>query len=101
MLLHLATALAAANALVAKHPLLPAEEIIPSKHGVAVHLHGGFADFEAWREALNIPPQSLYLRCNRTNAVLRAETVFNGVPVSLVGYSSLLPEEPALRAVAA
>jgi len=100
MLLDLATSVAAVNALVAKHPLLPAEEIVPSKHGIAVHLHAGFADFEAWREALDIPAEALVLRNGDRNAVLRAEATFNGVPLTLVACSSPVAQVALLKAVA-
>ena len=102
MLLDLATAVAAVNALIAKHPLLPAEELVPSKHGIAVHLHGGFADFEAWREALGIPTGEVTLHNRAASAAtMRAETEFAGVPLTLVGYSSPVARPVAsLKAVA-
>lgn len=94
MLLDLATAVAAVNALIAKHPLLPAEELVPSKHGIAVHLHDGFVDFEAWREALAIPAHEVAFRTGAKHSVLRAGVVFHGVPLTVVGYS-----EPVARPV--
>lgn len=102
MLLDLATSVAAVNALIAKHPLLPADEITPSTAGVSVHLHGGLADFEAWREALGIPVEEVAFNVRDGNSVtMRADTEFAGVTVALVAYSSPVPAPVALKAVAA
>jgi hypothetical protein len=101
MLLDLATAVAAVNALIAKHPLLPAQEIVPSKDGVSVHLHSGFADFEAWREALAIPTDAVSFHVREGGTTMRAETEFAKVPVSVVGYSGPVAQTAALVAVAA
>lgn len=103
MLLDLATSVAAVNALIAKHPLLPAEEIVPSKHGVSVHLYGGLGDFEAWREALGIPVEEVQFNIRSGNGTsMRADTEFAGVTVALVGYSGPVPADAALlKAVAA
>lgn len=101
MLLDLATSVAAVNALIAKHPLLPAEEIVPSKDGVSVHLHGGLADFEAWREALGIPVEEVAFHVRSGGTTMRADTEFAGVLVALVGYSGPVPADAALlKAVA-
>lgn len=100
MLLDLATSVAAVNALIAKHPLLPAEEIVPSKRGIAVHLHSGFADFEAWREGLQIRDDQIIFRNGDENSVLRAEVVFHGVPLTVASYSSPMAASAApLKAV--
>ncbi|MFI6560332.1 hypothetical protein [Streptomyces sp. NPDC050534] len=102
MLLDLATSVAAVNALIAKHPLLPAEEIVPSTAGVSVHLYGGFGDFEAWREALGIPVEEVafYIR-TEGQTTMRADIEFAGVTVALVGYSGPVPADASLlKAVA-
>lgn len=102
MLLDLATAVAAVNALIAKHPLLPADEIRPTASGVSVHLHGGFGDFEAWREALAIPTDEVSFHVRSDTTTMRAETEFASVPLALVGYSGPTPAPTVeLRAVAA
>lgn len=101
MLLDLATSVAAVNALIAQYPLLPAEEIVPSSAGVSVHLHGGFADFEAWREALNIPVNEVMFAVRDTGTTMRADVEYAGVTVALVGYSGPIPVDAAvLKAVA-
>ncbi|GHD70499.1 hypothetical protein GCM10010317_077900 [Streptomyces mirabilis] len=102
MLLDLATAVAAVNALIAKHPLLPADEIVPSSSGVSVHLHGGFADFEAWREALGIATDEVSFHVRSGNgSTMRAETEFASVLVAIVGYSGPVPAPAGvLKAVA-
>jgi hypothetical protein len=101
MLLDLATSVAAVNALIAKHPLLPADEIVPSVDGVSVHLHGGLADFEAWREALGIPTEEVSFHVRSSGVTMRADTEFAGVLVALVGYSGPVPADAALlKAVA-
>jgi hypothetical protein len=102
MLLDLATAVAAVNALIAKHPLLPADEIVPSSSGVTVHLHGGFADFEAWREALGIATDEVDFHTRAGGTTMRTETEFASVLVAIVGYSSLVPAPAGVfKAVAA
>lgn len=102
MLLDLATSVAAVNALIAKHPLLPADEITPSTAGVSVHLHGGLADFEAWREALGIPIEEVSFHPRPGGTSMRAETEFASVTVALIGYSGPTPAPiEMLKAVAA
>lgn len=101
MLLDLATAVAAVNALIVTHPLLPADEVTPSAHGVRVHLHGGFGDFEAWREALDIPVEEVWLHGRDTVATMRADAEFAGVTIALVGYSSPTPAPARALKVAA
>jgi len=101
MLLDLATSVAAVNILIAKHPLLPATEIVPSSRGIRVHLHNGFTDFEAWREALNIPESSITFRVGELNATLHVDTTFSGVPLTLTAYSSPIADQRTpLKAVA-
>lgn len=102
MLLDLAASVVAVNSLVAKHPMLPAEEIVPSVHGVSVHLYGGFADFEAWREALRIPAHEVEFTVRPGGGTsMGADTEYDGVTVALLGYGDPLPKPPAeLKAVA-
>lgn len=100
MLLDLATSVAAVNALIAQHPLLPADEIRPSTAGVSVHLHGGFGDFEAWREALNIPVEEVAFRTHAEGTAMAADVEFAGVTVALISHSGPMPTLPALKAVA-
>lgn len=100
MLLDLATSVAAVNALIAAHPLLPAEEIVPSASGISVHLHRGLDDFEAWREALEIPTGEVSFHLRDGGTTMRADTTFAGVSVNLVGYSGPLAQPAAIKAVA-
>lgn len=101
MLLDLAASAAAMTALIAKHPLLPARDLVPSVDGIGVHLHDGLGDFEAWREALGIPVDEVVFRVGPHSTVMRADTTFAGVRVTVVGYSSpIAATAPALKAVA-
>ena len=102
MLLDLATAVAAVNALIAKHPLLPAGRLAvdpDSDQTLTVHLHGGFGDFEAWREALGIDTASVSFASTDLNTTMRAETPFGGARLHLVGYSGRI-QQAAAKAVA-
>jgi hypothetical protein len=101
MLLDTATAVAALNGLIAQHPLLPADDVAISRKGVSVHLHGGFADFEAWREALTIPINDVAFFVRGGGTTLRADIKFAGVPVALVGYSGPPPTPAATAALKA
>lgn len=102
MLLDLATSVAAINALINKHPLLPAEEIVPSRTGLSVHLYGGLAEFEAWREALGIAEQDVAFHVRPGGGTsMSADADFSGVTIALLGYGDPLPKPPAaLKAVA-
>lgn len=101
MLLDMAASAAAVSALVGKHPLLPAAILAAEEHKVVVHLHGGFADFEAWREALHVPSTDVQFQPRDDGSAMRAETRFAGAAVTLIGYSGPLPQTAAdLKAVA-
>ncbi|MFI0905752.1 hypothetical protein ACH4TE_19800 [Streptomyces sioyaensis] len=78
-------------------PGLPAMDvrvspIVPNE--LELSSHGDFGAFETWREALGILPESVTYReqgAGRTR-VLRAVVDFDGVRVSLIGFSAL-PEQ--------
>jgi len=101
MLLDLANSVAAVNALIATHPMLPAEEIVPSTAGISVHLHGGLADFEAWREALGIPVEEVAFYPRPDGSSMCADVEFAGVTIAILGRSGPVPAPAALKAVAA
>jgi len=101
MLIDLAASAAAITALIAKHPLLPARDLVPSKTGIKVNLHEGLGDFEAWREALSVPVDDIDFAVSSHNTVLRIDTVFAGVRLEIVGYSDpIAADARPLKAVA-
>lgn len=58
---------------------------------INVTVHGGFADFEVWRSALNIPVGDVRFNNGASNAYLSAVGAFSGATVQLTGFSSPLP----------
>ncbi|MFD8919399.1 hypothetical protein ACFV0Y_16470 [Streptomyces sp. NPDC059569] len=95
--------------LLVEHPGLPAPcaNLTPIYSNVLeLSFHNSFADFEAWRAALNIPPAAVTHRVqgNGTTATLTARTEFAGATVEIVGYGPALREaadQDGFRAVAA
>ncbi|WP_405971677.1 hypothetical protein OG496_18795 [Streptomyces sp. NBC_00988] len=55
--------------------------------GIRVELHTTFADFEAWRAALDVDPVAVEHLPLATVQTLRAYGVFHGVPVVVTAYS--------------
>ncbi|MGW0553761.1 hypothetical protein ACWDZ6_06095 [Streptomyces sp. NPDC002926] len=89
-----AEAIRALASLATAFPTLPSDSItigtVVAPHGIhqgiRVHLHTKSADFEAWREALNIAPEQV-AHCNATNIqTLTAHAVVGGVAVELIAY---------------
>lgn len=92
----LAAALRLTRLLAADFPHLPAghlhvDDICPDQ--LVMSFHKGFGDFEAWREALNIDPDSVThkLSGGDSTVVLRAVAKRDGVRVELVAYGPNLP----------
>lgn len=91
----------------AEHPTLPAprisfEDVYASggmRFGVRVATTDGFGEFEQWREALGIRPETVAHSLQRRERRLEADTVLGGVPVHLVAYAPLYVS-PALAVVA-
>ncbi|MYR28642.1 MULTISPECIES: hypothetical protein [unclassified Streptomyces] len=89
LLMNQGSALAAAQGLMAQHPLLPAAEVTLTKDGrVKVSVHDGFAAFEEWREALALDPVAVSWLGFGTGASLHASTTVDGVTVEVIGYSA-------------
>ncbi|MGG7574749.1 hypothetical protein [Streptomyces sirii] len=88
----LAAPLRALRLLTADFPDLPAVNVDVSRHypgRLELSCHDDLGTFEAWREAVGIPPESVTYKeqsagCTR---VLRAATDYAGVHLSLVGFS--------------
>jgi len=54
--------------------------------GIRVELHTTFADFEAWRTALDVDPTAVEHLPLATVQTLRAYGTFQGVPVVVTAY---------------
>ncbi|MGQ4343502.1 hypothetical protein [Streptomyces sp. SAS_275] len=103
MLLDQSDAIAALQVIVAQHPLLPAPvlAITPDRQpGIEVRLHGGLADFEAWREALEIGVDAVAFTMHDNGSSMRGAARVGGARVELIGYSGPVPKVAALQAVA-
>lgn len=90
-LMQLAAAANAVQALMAKFAALPAADIDLSTiypDRVTVSLHWDLADFEAWRVALEIAPESVKVRELPEHLSLSAVAPFAGVEVHLRGYGA-------------
>ncbi|MEV6669934.1 hypothetical protein [Streptomyces sp. NPDC051162] len=80
----------------------PGTVIVPAGvvPGIGITLHNGFADFEAWREALNIDGDTVEHR-QRLDApsgsyqLLRGYGTFGEVAVQIQGFAPLGPEATA------
>jgi hypothetical protein len=87
----LATAVDALSLLVVKFATLPVADVAlsPIYPGqVTVSLHWDLADFEAWRAALDIAPESVSVRDLPEHLSLSAVAQFAGVEVHLKGYGA-------------
>lgn len=85
----LAAAVAVAQSLATRFPLLPAPHIqisgiAPSE--VTLHLHDGAAQFEAWREALEIDPPEVGYSEAGSAGYLRASLLVGLISVKMIGY---------------
>lgn len=95
----LSAPLAALRMLTVDFPLLPAPTVDVSTlypERLTLTFHDGFAEFEAWREALNIDPASVVHRVQRDGrtGVLDVHTVFSGSEVRLTAYAEVPAPEP-------
>ncbi|MFC8505552.1 hypothetical protein ACFU3J_01855 [Streptomyces sp. NPDC057411] len=98
----LSTPLLALRTAVAEFADLPAPSVhvstvFPDRLELAFH-DGGFAAFEAWRQALNLAPQDVvhHVQPGGRTRVLEARGTFAGATVWLVGYSPVTATEPVL-----
>ncbi|MFD9068919.1 hypothetical protein [Streptomyces lasiicapitis] len=93
-----AAAIAACSVLASRFGHLPAADVqistVVAPHaitqGVSVHVHDALEAFEAWREALDITPDSLGFQQLVTCVSLSGWAFVNGIPVRLVGYGDRL-----------
>ncbi|MCZ0980246.1 hypothetical protein O1L60_18090 [Streptomyces diastatochromogenes] len=95
----LSAPLMALRLLATEFPDLPAlaldiSTIYPDR--LTMSVHDDHAGFEAWREALNITPESVVhdVQGGGRTRVLSARTDFAGAVVELVGYSQIPAVEP-------
>ncbi|MFH9071491.1 hypothetical protein [Streptomyces alboflavus] len=94
-----AAAIAACSVLANRYAHLPAADLKVSAvitphavtQGVTVSVHDGLDVFEAWREALDISPDSLTIQHLPSCLSLEGWTFTNGVPVRLIGYGDEAP----------
>ncbi|WP_428956139.1 hypothetical protein [Streptomyces sp. cg35] len=91
----MAGAVAALQQLLAHHPLVPAGRIEIGREQITVRLHGGFGDFEYWREALGVDHNDVCLNDYLGGTNLRAVTRVNDITVVLIGFSDTLPKAQA------
>ncbi|MFD0150790.1 hypothetical protein ACWGQ4_19660 [Streptomyces sp. NPDC055721] len=85
----------------AEFPHLPAPCVAVSTvypERLELSFHDDFAAFEAWREALNIAPESVVHRVQvgGQTGVLRVHATFAGVELELTGYAKVPALEPVL-----
>ncbi|RSS41632.1 hypothetical protein [Streptomyces sp. WAC08241] len=97
----LSVPLSALRLLAVDFPHLPAPwvdvaTVYPER--LSLSFHDDFAAFEAWREALNIAPESVVHRVQRDGRtqVLKALMVFAGAELELTGYTSVPDPERVL-----
>ncbi|MGA5064498.1 hypothetical protein ACPB9E_12080 [Streptomyces exfoliatus] len=77
-------------------PTVEVSPIYPER--LELTFHDDFAAFEAWREALNIHPDSVVHRVQtggQTN-VLRVHAAFAGAELELIGYAKVPAASPVL-----
>ncbi|MFG2835572.1 hypothetical protein ACGFYE_11345 [Streptomyces zaomyceticus] len=77
-------------------PTVEVSTIYPER--LELTFHDDFAAFEAWREALNIDPESVVHRVQvggQTN-VLRVHATYAGAELMLVGYARVPAPVPVL-----
>ncbi|MFE4310614.1 hypothetical protein ACFRR6_31710 [Streptomyces sp. NPDC056891] len=87
--------------LAAEFPHLPAPTVEVSPiypERLELSFHDDFAGFEAWREALNIAPESVVHRVQvgGQTGVLRVHETFAGAELELVGYAKVPAVVPVL-----
>ncbi|MFD5424462.1 hypothetical protein [Streptomyces sp. NPDC127084] len=97
---HLSAPLLALRQLVVEFGHLPAPCVSVSTiypNVLELALHNGFADFEAWREALAICPDEVVHRVHGDagTGALEGHAVFAGVRLRLVAYATLATGEAA------
>ncbi|MDX2559340.1 hypothetical protein PV371_06720 [Streptomyces sp. TX20-6-3] len=73
-------------------PTVEVSPIYPER--LDLTFHDDFAAFEAWREALNIAPESVVHRVQ--TGVLRVHATFAGAEVMLTGYANVPAAGPVL-----
>jgi hypothetical protein len=88
------TALEALIVLARTHAHLPAVDmqvgsIFPDT--IRMHIHHDLGAFEAWREALGIPGDSVDHSAFDGRVTLKASTAFHGATVDITGYATALP----------
>ncbi|MFF2809350.1 hypothetical protein ACFVT2_19645 [Streptomyces sp. NPDC058000] len=87
----LAAPVQALDVLVAASPDLPAVNVTISRiypDRLELSCHDGFTVFEAWREALAIPPEAVtHDELDKDTRTLEADIDFAGVRLRLIGYS--------------
>ncbi|MGW2644630.1 hypothetical protein ACWC2T_06860 [Streptomyces sp. NPDC001393] len=59
--------------------------------GLTLRFHEGLHAFEAWREALAVPPQKVThrMQSDGTTRVLKASTDYAGAELHLIGYTDV------------
>ncbi|MFI9112747.1 hypothetical protein [Streptomyces venezuelae] len=77
-------------------PTVEVSPIYPER--LELTFHDDFAAFEAWREALNIAPESVVHRVQvgGQTGVLRVHATFAGAELQLTGYANVPAVEPVL-----
>ncbi|MEU3750984.1 MULTISPECIES: hypothetical protein [Streptomyces] len=90
----------------AEFPHLPAPCVTVSTvypERLELSFHDDFAGFEAWREALNIAPESVVHRVQvgGQTGVLRVRATFAGAELELTGYAKVPALEPVLSGAGA
>jgi hypothetical protein len=59
---------------------------------IRIHIHHDLGAFEAWRESLGIPGDSVSHSSYDGRLTLTATTTFLGATIELTGYATALPE---------
>ncbi|MFG3038563.1 hypothetical protein ACGFYZ_16870 [Streptomyces sp. NPDC048330] len=77
-------------------PTVEVSTIYPER--LELTFHDDFAGFEAWREALNIAPESVVHRVQigGKTGVLRVHGTFAGAEIMLIGYAEIPAPAPVL-----
>ncbi|MCX4984548.1 hypothetical protein [Streptomyces sp. NBC_00572] len=77
-------------------PTVEVSPIYPER--LELSFHDDFAAFEAWREALNIAPESVVHRVQLggQTGVLRVHATFAGAELMLIGYAKVPAPVPVL-----
>lgn len=87
----------------AQYPNLPAPRVSVSTiypDLLELSFHDNFAGFEAWRDALEIAPESVthHVQCNGRTGVLIVHTEYAGARLHLIGYATIpAPDEERSR----